>query len=455
MAGDMRLKLLNDWAGGIAQNAKTAIFGGRPVQLMRIETVSGPRAGALEIHAGVDSGRFMRSLSADDFALHRQFIPWRFNGEPAVYMTSRFVRLEAGWPDELAERDITLASIGANPKNDGRWIAGKNETGQTITLGVSDTVPHFLFGGWTGSGKTWAMRSALAQLSNDPKNDLVLVDAKFGDGLGALAHVPGLMGPVATDIETTKAALSWVVGQMRRRYETGNKASRLIVAIDEIQELTGKSGDPAIIEMVRKLAAQGRGARIHLLLGTQHPTIDTFSDPTIKRNLSGRVALRCEDFKASEIVCGGPSPRADRLLGAGDSYAITPSAIHRAQMAYIPSPELARYNTSEPAMSAWPDYDPEAAGSLPSENGAGWKYSGPELAVSLIHAYFGSGRPALIDDLEACGLGRPGSDRAARLLELGRDQYAWMQENDWDLSDNRETACLPGEDADTPENPED
>ncbi len=445
---DKRTKLLERWAGSLIQAAATgALTGGKVISILSVETVRGPRAGALEIHAGLDSGKLLQVLSVNDYALHRQFVPWRFAGEPSVYLVSRYVRLEAAWPDELAERDIKLADIAQHPKDGGRWIAGKNETGATVTLGLSDRVPHYLIGGWTGSGKTWAIRSTLAQLSRDAENRLVLVDAKWGDGLGCLGHLPRLVGPVATDIEGARAALSWAVAEMRRRYETGNKPGRIIVAIDEIQELTGKAGDAAATEMIRRLVVQGRGARVHCIIGTQHPTLSAFSDPAIKRNLTGRVALRTEDYKASEVVVGGPSPRADRLLGAGDCYCLTPSATHRAQLAYIPQAELEAMNTGKPELDAWPDFDPKAAGTLPDEDTARWEYSGEELAVALVQAHLGNGRPLLVKALDAAGLGKPGSVRAARLLDLGRSAHNWLVTNDWQLS---EAACLPGSETHTP-----
>ncbi|MBN1890238.1 MAG: hypothetical protein JW850_19740 [Thermoflexales bacterium] len=143
---DKRLHLLDRWASSLIQTAASgALTGGKPLSILSVENVRGPRAGALEVHAGLDSGKLLQVLSANDYALHRQFVPWRFAGQPSVYLVSRYVRLEAAWPDEMAERDIKLADMGQHPKNGGRWIAGKNEEGATITLGVSDQVPHYLF----------------------------------------------------------------------------------------------------------------------------------------------------------------------------------------------------------------------------------------------------------------------------------------------------------------------
>jgi hypothetical protein len=352
--------------------------------------------------------------------------------------------MEAAWPDTVAEKDIPLASIGQHPHGSGRWIAGKNEMGTTVTLGLSDQTPHFLFGGWTGSGKTWAMRAVLWQLAREPENELVLIDCKYGDGLGCLGHLPNLVGPVATNLESARAALAWSVREMRERYETGNRTHRLVVVIDEVQELTGRAGDDAAIEMIRRLVSQGRGARVHVIVGTQNPTMDAFSDPAIRRNLPGRVALRTENAKASEVIVGGSTPRADRLMGAGDAYIVTPSACHRAQLAYVRPEDLEGLGDGEPELAEWPEFDAEAAGTLPVEDAPRWEYGGDELAVALVTVSKSdkAGRGALRAAMDEAGLGRPGSERADRLLGLGREMRTWLVVNDY---------CLPAcqEDAHT------
>jgi len=344
------------------------------------------------------------------------------------------VRLEAGWPDGIGQTDVRLSEMGQHPRGNGRWIAGMNEYGATITLGFSDRVPHYLLGGYTGSGKTYAMRSAIAQLAQDTGNQIVLIDGKYGDGLMILQQLPQVIGPVAVDIPQGRRALSWAVAEMRRRYESRQKPTRVIVVIDEIQEFTK---DGVITEMIRILAAQGRGARVHLLIGTQHPKADAFGDESaIKRNLPGRVALQTEDYIASKVVVGGSDPRADHLMGAGDAYAITPQAVHRTQLAYIPNHELeGNWSTSQPAMAEWPKFDPEAAGTLPlNEETPKWSYSGEELAVVLVQAQLGNGRPATQSAFEAEGLDRPGSVRTDRILKLMREAHQKLTAMNWELA---------------------
>lgn len=433
---DNRRQLLDAWANSVLSACTSgAIDRGRKINVLAVEAVKGPRAGAIEIHAGLDSARLLRIMGEGDAAMLRQFVPWDFAGEPAAYMSGRFVRLEAGWPDDMAERDIRLSSLGRHPIGAGRWIAGKNEIGTTITLGLSDTCPHVLIGGWTGSGKSYAVRSAIWQLSQDQDNRLILIDGKYGQGLAPLAHLPGVIGPVATDVESARSALAYALDEMRNRYESGilDKGGRLIVVIDEVQEFAGTtSGDGAISEMLRRLVTQGRASGVHLIVCTQHPTKDTFADPTVKRNLTGRVALRVEDYKASEMVVGKSEPRADRLLGAGDAYLVTPSAMHRAQLAYVTDGDIQAVSGHEPMLDAWPAFQAEDMGQGQAGSGG---FEPCEIAVSLEQAHRKAGRPALQRAMVKAGMTKPGSERAARLLELGRGVYNCLSDNGYTLAE--------------------
>lgn len=422
-----RKQYLDEWARVVVDNAhKGALTGNpdKPIPITQIEIVNGPRAGALELYAGLKSGSLLRLLSKDECAMLRQLIPWRFQGVPACFMSGRFVRLEAGWPDALADRDIRLKDLGQWPKDGGRWIAGRDELGRTITLGLDDTKAHFLIAGTTGSGKSWTMRAAVPQLCRDPKNRVILIDGKYGEGLGPLAHIQGRVGPLARDIETAKAALSYAVRIMRDRYERLNGEGRLIIVVDEVQELCK---DKQVTEFLRQLVCQGRAARVHCILGTQHPTVGMFgNDPTIKRNLPGRLALKVLDAKSSEVAVGGPSPRADHLLGAGDAYAVVPGRALRTQLAYIPVRDFAELPQGEPLLEEWPDYDPEAGGTL-TDVTVNWAYSGQELGAAVWQAHLGNGRRRMVEAMQGEGFDICEGDRAKRLSGLGKEAHDWLQ----------------------------
>jgi len=99
-------------------------------------------------------------------------------------------------------------------------------------------------------------------------------------------------------------------------------------------------------------------------------------------------------------------------------------------LAYIPENTLNVINGSQPEQDEWPEYDVEAGGTLEA---SGPQVSGPEVAVSLVQAHLGTGRPTLVRALENAELGRPGSGRAAWLLDLGRGANGWLNENGWTL----------------------
>lgn len=405
-----RVELSERWAVELAIAAATGRIG-RPPTLKSFTSIRGPRACVLEMDAGFDSGDLLKALKKDDAATLRQTVPWRFGGEPRAYFRSRYVRVEAEWPMSIQERDIKLQDINRHPVGRGRWVAGMSETGSTVVLGLTDEVPHYLFAGSTGSGKTYAMRQAVAQLSAGGAR-LVLVDGKMGDGLEVVRQLPGIVGPLAIDLATARAALLWVSGEMKRRFEKGRdfiEAQKpLAVVVDEVQEFAIE--DEAISEMVARIARQGRAAKVHLLVGTQHPTMEMFGgDSTTRRNLRGRVALKVEDDVASRVAIGASEPHANWLSGKGDAFIVTPNHTIRTQLAYIPDHELARLNGGQRELHDWPEYQAEDLGS---------EWDPCHLAEAIICARDGAGRPALES---RTGLG---SSAGRRLLKYGQAVWA-------------------------------
>ena len=110
-----KVDILQTWANHLATAAQQGALTGRPCPISRIETVTGPRAGILEIFAGLESGRLLRALSKNHAATLRQFIPWQFTGAPQAFMSGRYVRCEAGWPANLANDVIRLSAISQHP----------------------------------------------------------------------------------------------------------------------------------------------------------------------------------------------------------------------------------------------------------------------------------------------------------------------------------------------------
>jgi len=365
----------------------------------------------------------------------RQLVPWDFGANrPNAFMSGRYLRLDAPWPEPLAETDVPLRSLGRHPDGDGRWIAGKNEGGDTITIGFSlDRTPHWLFSGTSGSGKTVAVKTALVQLARDPRNRFVLVDGKRGLSLRSLAHLNGRIGPLATTPAEWKAALGWANGEMNRRFNSGYE-TRIIVVVEEIQEIIA---DAACAEMVARLVTLGREVEMHALLTTQHPTVKSLGGPRVSRNLAGRLALKVTDDVASRVAVGSSSPRADYLLGRGDGYAVSVDTVHRAQMALSDEQDLAQASGGDPtSVLAWDtvEVDDLGDGPKPAHRQADG-LTPAEVGMILVAANREMGRRKFQDyAIEVTGT-KPGSDKADRLLTLGRAALDWLTVNGYQISE--------------------
>lgn len=426
----IRDQLLNKWVGYITQAAHTAQLTRQPIPLQTVYKIVGPRAGALNIRCTDlgGAGKLLKALSADDSANLRQLCPWDFTGHMGVFMSSRYLRVEAGWPDYIAERQVRLSDVGQHPVGGGRWIAGKNELGETVSLGLSDKTPHFLIGGQTGGGKSVAVQAAGLQLGQDYDNRLVLIDGKYGDGLKPLSKLPTLAGPMVTDVGGALAAMSWTCKDLRRRYENRGDPTRIVILWDEPQEWLNDS--PALAEMTRLVLSQGRAVGVHVIMATHHPKVGMFGSgkEESSRGLVGRVALKVTDHHASRVVIGAPQPPAHRLLGAGDAYLVTPGAVHRAQLVFVDKLDFAALPSGEPILAEWPGYRLEDLGqALPSG------FSSDEIGVSVLAAHQGVGRPKLRKMVDDETGSKPGGSRAQRLLELGRGVNEWLGGAGWSL----------------------
>lgn len=464
-----RYKLLED----MGTELSAAAYGGFltpefpiPIEVSRVVVVNGPRAGALELHAGLEAGKLLQALSRNSAAVLRQFIPWTFLGDPACYMFGRAVRVEAPWPEHLAETEVRLSDLSLHPTSrvfrsskskaiaGGRWVAGKAETGQTITLGLNNTTPTWLVGGTTGAGKSTFFHVLVAQIGLDPSlHEVVLIDAKYGDGLNPVANLPAVRGPVATNVEQARAALAWVMGEMQRRYEEyASEEERrkagiplIVVVVDEFQEFTvGMMKDGVVSGMLKRIAQQGRAALVHIFLGTHHPVQETFGDKVLRQLLVGRAAFNVMNRDASRVIIGSPNPRADLLAGKGDAYFVTPIGCQRAQGAWIPPDELEELPGGGPMLAEWPPFDPSSLEmNLPAERRVSWSYEGPEIGIALVRAHLDEGRTRLIKALKADGYSA-GAVRATRLQDLTRGAYQWMREAGWGLCQTDvETPLLP------------
>ena len=371
-----------------------------PHELIHTHVVSGARAGVVLVNAGLSSEPVYRWLSALDAINARQLIAWNFR-DIQVYLEGAWIRIEASWPREWWEYYSLLPNW-----LDGKLTVGIGEYGDYVTLTFADDWPHLLVGGTTGSGKTTLLRAIGTQLLYYGVQ-VVLLDGK-GVGLLPLAGGSTVVGPVAYSIEDAVLALSWLVGVMEERYrEIASGRPRihiphLFVLWDEFPEHTQ---DRRVVRLLSRLASRGREANIHLVLATQHPSLKMFGDESIRRQFPMRIALKVVDQYASDVIIGGPEPRANLLTGSGDAYLIA-DQVTRFQALHIGEEEIRQVladRMTGPILKEWP-----LAADGDEDNPAA------EMAAAIATAVRGRGRPYLN------GMVAGGADKLRRLLTTGK-----------------------------------
>ena len=198
-------------------------------------------------------------------------------------------------------------------------------------------MPHMLVAGATGMGKSVCINSLLVSLlyRTSPEDlRLILVDPKRVE-LGTYNGIPHLLVPVVTEPQKAAGALSWAVNEMERRFglieEVGarnigdyngtvdgvpgyEKMPYIVIIIDELADLMLVARD-TVENSINRLAAKARAAGIHLVIGTQRPSVDVITG-LIKANIPSRIAFTVASQVDSRTIIdvGG----AERLNGRGD-----------------------------------------------------------------------------------------------------------------------------------------
>lgn len=196
-----------------------------------------------------------------------------------------------------------------------------------LTLG--DRVPHVLIGGATGSGKSNLLHSFITNMCRRYSPDevsLYLLDFKQGVEFNKYAD-PGVLshaGLIATeaDVEFGASVLIHLDSEIKKRYGLFKKSNctqysdyrklnpdavlpRIVVLIDEFQELFGTKNSPEIFSKMERIVKQGRAAGVHLVMATQTLSgLGNAGTPfsTIESQFGGRIALSCSAAESSRIL---------------------------------------------------------------------------------------------------------------------------------------------------------
>lgn len=211
--------------------------------------------------------------------------------------------------------------------------------GNTFSKDLAE-MPHLLVAGTTGSGKSVMVNVIIQSLTRQNTPDqlrLILIDPKRVE-LSRYKDLLHLECPILFDQEKAQAAMEWLVKHMEERfdllekagcvniaeYNTNNvtKLPRFVVVIDEFADLSLADESGRFKKALIRLAQKARAAGIHLVLGTQRPSVDVISG-LLKANLPTRIAFTTSSRVDSQVILDDVG--AEDLCGKGDMLVLDPS----------------------------------------------------------------------------------------------------------------------------------
>ena len=271
----------------------------------------------------------------------------------AMALAARSIRIEAPIPGkaavgiEIPNQEFNIVALRrildevdlADPAISRLTFAlGRNVAGRAQAVDLAK-MPHLLIAGATGSGKSVMVNALITSLlcnTNPREVRMILMDLKRVE-LAAYSEgekLPHLLVPVVTEPEKAKAALTWAVLEMERRYKkfaavaarnirAYNESPRvperrrlpyIVIVIDELADLMMREGKNVEDPIVR-LAQKARATGIHMVLATQRPSVNVVTG-LIKANFPSRIAFAMASQIDSRTILD--SPGAEDLIGRGD-----------------------------------------------------------------------------------------------------------------------------------------
>ena len=320
----------------------------------------------LELHSGTKVSKLL--------SIHREI---------ALAIATKDVRIQAPIPGkntvgiEIANKETAPVSfrevLEKVPKSlDGSKLLcplGKNIMGNVIWCEINKT-PHLLVAGSTGSGKSVCINGIICSILMRAKPDevkLVMVDPKKVE-LSGYNGVPHLMRPVVTDPKEASVALSKIVAEMERRYDTFSETKTkniatyndyvekknktlppdeqikkmpfIVVIIDELADLMLVASKDVEASIMR-ITQMARAAGIHLIIATQRPSTDVITG-VVKANIPSRISFAVSSSIDSRTILDMTG--AEKLLGKGDMLFLPMGEAdpERIQGAFISDDEIKR-----------------------------------------------------------------------------------------------------------------
>ena len=214
---------------------------------------------------------------------------------------------------------------------------GEDVAGAPILFDIVK-MPHLLVAGTTGSGKSVSINDFIISLLYKASPDevkIILIDPKQVE-FTVYKDMPHLMAPIVCDPKRAAAALNLAVMEMEKRFQMIREVGvrdiagynaitendryehpympQIVIIIDELADLMMQARDEVENSIVR-LAQKARAAGMHLIIGTQRPSVDVITG-LIKANIPSRIACTVKSQVDSRTILDIAG--AEKLLGMGD-----------------------------------------------------------------------------------------------------------------------------------------
>ena len=268
----------------------------------------------------------------------------------ALSLATSGVRIEAPIPNKAAVgievpnrvratvylRDLIENEKFSEAKSKLTSCLGMDVGGNPIYFDITK-MPHLLIAGATGMGKSVCINSVIISLLYKARPEdvkLILIDPKKVE-FNIYKDIPHLYAPIVSDPKKAAGALASAVAEMERRFElieevgvrditTYNAVTEhdpekermphMVIIIDELADLMMTAPDD-VESCICRLAQKARAAGIHIIIGTQRPSVDVITG-LIKANIPSRIACTVASQVDSRTIIDIAG--AEKLIGRGD-----------------------------------------------------------------------------------------------------------------------------------------
>jgi S-DNA-T family DNA segregation ATPase FtsK/SpoIIIE len=325
----------------------------RTIEALSSLATTGPRAGRYVIIHHNEDEPLPRDMSLADFS---NALSLKVHGGHATIQDITFVPDQAP-PDMVRDRVLSeLNSAERAPSaipfdelidcSDGNlwkassqhWIAtpvGLRGGHDSIPLwfGARDgrTCAHGMLAGMPGSGKSTLYHVLIMGLACAYSPDelrLFLIDGKFGTEFSPYQSLPhAKVVSLNTPPDLARSVLRELVNEMSRRNQmfrthgvqdltayrqsTGSPLERIVLMVDEYQQLFENDANGDASDLMRRLAQQGRSAGIHMFLGSQRfGAPGMIHQQDIFSNIHLKMAMKLQPDEVMGLSEFGPTGKA-------------------------------------------------------------------------------------------------------------------------------------------------